>query len=74
MNFKLNGEEREYASDTVSYETIVSMLGYASGTCLSVTYCGQQEADYRRAGTLLAGELLILDPGMSIDAYHTGNA
>lgn len=69
MNVTLNGVAIELAGESISYEQLADLAGYAPNRVPTVTYSSRE-----RNGNLTAGQSADLVEGMHFNVVITGNA
>jgi hypothetical protein len=70
MKVLINCKEHEFTEgERLSYETIVSLVGYDPKSVITVTY-----ARGNTCGSLTFGQAIGVVEGLKVDAIRTGNA
>lgn len=70
MKVSINGKDHEFTADErLSYEAIVTLVGYDPKSVITVTY-----ARGNTCGNLTFGQAIGVVEGLKIDAMRTGNA
>lgn len=73
MQIIVNGFQYDFPGGSISYEIVGKLAGLPQDQYLTITYIGQRIGDMQRSGTMISGQSISCEDGMTFTAVRMVN-